>query len=124
MRPFHLPIELRRPGLDVDVPNAMVGEVPVELGLKFMPPVGSHRMHPNRELLDHVVEEVEGVLLGVPRRDPEGADARGIVNGGVLVAGVSRVSRRGLTLLGVILFPGLYTKMKQRRDEASRAAIL
>ena len=41
---FDLPIELRRPRLDVDVADALIGQVPVEEGLELMPAVGAHRV--------------------------------------------------------------------------------
>ena len=86
MRPLHLAVELRRPGLDVDVADALIGEVPMKLGLELMAAVGPHRMNPKRELCDHVVEKTYGVRLGVARVNLEGPDAGGIVDGGVLIA--------------------------------------
>ena len=60
MRPLHLAVELWRPGLDVDVPDAVVGQVPMKLGLELMARVGPYRMQSKRTLLDHVVEEGYG----------------------------------------------------------------
>ena len=48
-------------------------QVPVELGLKLMAPVGPHRVNPKGELLDHCVEESDGVLPArseIPTEDP------------------------------------------------------
>ena len=50
MRPLYLSVELWRPGLDVDVPDAVVGQVPMKLGLyhsefRYMGrPVGRRRL--------------------------------------------------------------------------------
>ena len=85
MRPLHLAVELGRPGLDVDVPDAVVGQVPMKRGLALMATVSPHRMHPKRKLLDHVVEEVHGVLLGMARVDLQRSDACRVINGRVLI---------------------------------------
>jgi hypothetical protein len=37
---LHFAGELRRAWLDVDVPDALIGQVPVEQGLELMPAVG------------------------------------------------------------------------------------
>ena len=52
--------------LDVDVLNALIGQMPMELRLELVATVGPDGVNPERELLDHVVEEVDGVLLGMP----------------------------------------------------------
>ena len=62
-----------------------VSKMPVKLGLELMTTVGADRVNAKRECVDHVVEELNGVHLGVARIDPEGADAGGVVDGGVLV---------------------------------------
>ena len=44
------PVGLWRPGLDADVPDAVVGQVPMKLGLELMATVSPYRMHPKRTL--------------------------------------------------------------------------
>ena len=79
-------IELRRPGLDVDVQDALVGQVPVELGLELMPAVCAHGVNAEGELLDDIVQEGDGVLLRVAAIDLEGPHPGRIVDRRVLVA--------------------------------------
>ena len=45
--------------------NALVFDVPVELGLEFVPIVRAHLPDTEREALDDVVEEIDGVGLRV-----------------------------------------------------------
>jgi hypothetical protein len=66
--------------------NALVFDVPVKLGLEFVPIVRPHLPDAEREALDDVVEEIDGVGLGVPAVDLEGPGGRSVVDGGVLVA--------------------------------------
>ena len=51
-----------------------------------MPPIGADGAYPKRELLDHVVDEVDGIRLRVPLVDLQRSNSRGIVDRGVLVA--------------------------------------
>ena len=49
--------------------NALVFDVPVELDLEPMPVVRPHLADTEREALDDVVEEGDGVGLGAPAVD-------------------------------------------------------
>src|SRR5215470_1049531 len=86
MRALDLAVELRRAGLDVHVPDTLVGEMPVEEGLELLPAIRAHRVDAKRELLDDVVEERDRVLLRVARVDLEGPHPGGVVDRRVLVA--------------------------------------
>ena len=66
--------------------NGLVFDVPVELGLELVPIVRPHFPNSEWEAFDDVVDEQDGIYLGVPVVDFEGPDAGGVVNGGVLVA--------------------------------------
>ena len=68
------------------MPDALILDVPVEQGLPFMSPIGTDRVDAEGELLDHVVDEVDRVLLIVPWVDLQGADPRGVIDGRVLIA--------------------------------------
>lgn len=57
---------------DLDVPDPPVRHVPGELGLELMAAVGADRVNPEREPLDHVVDELDGAGLVVPRIDLQG----------------------------------------------------
>jgi len=50
-----------------------------------MAAIGPDHLDAEGELLDHVVDEVDGVGLIVPVVDLQGPDACGVVDGGVLV---------------------------------------
>ena len=49
------------------------------------PAQAPHLVNPKRKRLDDVIEETDCVLLGMPGVDPQRADTRDIVDGGVLV---------------------------------------
>ena len=86
VRALHLAVQLRRPWLDVHVPDACVFHVPVEARLPLVPTIGAHGVDPEGELLDDVVDEVDRALLVVPAVDLQRPDARGVVDRCVLIA--------------------------------------
>lgn len=86
MRPFDFAIELRCSRFDVDMLNAVIFNMPVETGLKLMSPVGSDHIDAEWELADNIVDELDGTRLIMIRIDLQGANARRIVDGGVLEA--------------------------------------
>ena len=65
--------------------NALVLDMPVELGLKLVAIIGSHFFDAERELGDDIVDEGDGIGLIVALIDFESPDAGCIVNGGVLI---------------------------------------
>ena len=78
--PFDLAIELGRTWLDIGVSYPLVLDVPMELGLEFMAIVGSNFSDPEGELVDDIVDEVDGVGLGVFPVDLEGPHAGCIID--------------------------------------------
>ena len=66
--------------------NALVFDVPLELRLELMPVVRPHLSDTEREVLDDVVEDGDGIGLGAPALDLESPDAGGFVYGGMRVA--------------------------------------
>ena len=48
--------------------------------MELMPPVGSDRVDPDRELLDHAVNESDGALLVVTLVDLERSDPWGVID--------------------------------------------
>lgn len=80
-----LAIELRRSCLDVDVFHAQVSHVPVEERLELVAAIGADRSDPERELLDHVVDEVDRIRLSVAVIDLECTNSRGVVDRRVLI---------------------------------------
>jgi hypothetical protein len=58
-----------------------VFDMPVEEGLELVPAVRADGRDAERELLDHVVDEADGVLLRVAGLDLQRSDARGVVDG-------------------------------------------
>src|SRR6516225_4150879 len=85
VRAFDLPVELRRPRLNVDVSDALIGQMPMEQRLELMPAVRPHGVNPERELLDDMVDEGNRVLLGVTPVDLESPHPGGIIDRRVLV---------------------------------------
>lgn len=84
MGSLDLTVELRRARFDIDMPHPLVFDVVVELCLELMAPVGADRMDAERELLDHVVNEVYGILLIVTLVNSQGPDSGGVIDGHVL----------------------------------------
>jgi len=68
------------------VADALVLDVPMELGLELMAIVGPHLADPEGEAGNDVVDEGDRIGLGVPVIDLEGPDAGRIINRSVLVA--------------------------------------
>ena len=98
--PLNLPVELRRSCLDVDVLHAQVSHVPVEERLELVAAIGADRSDPERELLDHVVDEVDRIRLSVAVIDLECTNSRGVVDRRVLITpnGRSLLSRKSQEL--------------------------
>jgi hypothetical protein len=65
MGPFHLAIESGAPRLDIDMSDSQVLYMPMEHGLEFMAVFGPHCMDTKGELFDHIVNRINGFLLGV-----------------------------------------------------------
>ena len=86
VRSLDLPIELWCSRLDVDVVHALVRDVPVEESLELVAAVRADRLDPERELLDHVVDEVDCVGLRMALVDLQRPNACGIIDRRVLVA--------------------------------------
>jgi len=84
--PLDFAVELRRSRLDVDVFHAEVSDVPVKERLELVAAVSSDGAYPERELRDDVVDEVDGVSLGMSAVDLECANSRGIVDRRVLIS--------------------------------------
>ena len=63
MGAFYLAVQLWRLGFDVDMPHALVFDMPVKPGLKLMPSVRSDRADPDGKLFDDVVHELDRTLL-------------------------------------------------------------
>ena len=93
MRALDLAVQLRGAALDVGMPDALVLDVPVELGLELMAIVGSDFLDAERELFDDVIDEVDGVGLCVFVVDFEGPDAGCVVDGSILEPADLRMRR-------------------------------
>ena len=63
---LHLSVQTRGERADVDVANAAVKDVPVELRLELGSVVGLDRLDVEGELLQHIVDELDGGLLVEP----------------------------------------------------------
>lgn len=85
VRSLNLAIQLRRSRLDVNMADAIVIDVPVELGLPLVASICSDRMDSEWELVDDVVHEVDGIGLCVTRIDLQSPDSGRIIDGCVLI---------------------------------------
>ena len=66
VRPLHLAIQVRAPGFYINMTYPeFFFQVPVELPFEFVPVIRSNGVDAERESLDHVINEVYGVLLCV-----------------------------------------------------------
>ncbi len=65
MGSLDLAVQLRGSALDIGVTDALVLDIPVELGLELMAVVGSDFLDAVRELFDDVIDKVVSVGLSV-----------------------------------------------------------
>jgi hypothetical protein len=86
MGPLDFSIQLWRSGFDVGVLHAQVCDVPVEERLELVASVRSYHLDPERKLFDDVVDEVDGIGLGVALIDLESPNAYRAIDRSVLVA--------------------------------------
>jgi hypothetical protein len=84
MRAFDFAVELRRCRF-VCVPDALVLDMPVEFGLEFVAVIRPNFTDAERELFNDIVDEVDGIGLGMAGVYLECPDAGRIIDGGVLV---------------------------------------
>lgn len=66
--------------------NALVLDVPMELGLELMPIVRPHLPNAEGEALEGIIDEGDGIGLGVSAVDLESTDTGGIIDSGILAA--------------------------------------
>ena len=85
MRSLDLTVQLGRPRLDIDVPDALVLDVPVELSLPLVTAIGADGVDAKWELLDDVVDEVDGAFLVVALVNLQCPDPCRIIDGCELV---------------------------------------
>lgn len=84
MGSLDLAVELGSSALDIGMADALIFDVPVELGLELMAIIGSDFLDAERELFDDVIDEVDRVGLSMFIIDLESPDARSVVNGCIL----------------------------------------
>ena len=64
--------------------DPLIFNVPVEFGLEFMAVFSAYFKYSNGKLFDDVIDEADGVCLGVFLVDFEGSDPGRIIDGGIL----------------------------------------
>ena len=84
MGPLDLAVELLGSTFDVGMADAVILDVPMELGLELMAIVGSDFLNPEWELFDDVIDEVLSVGLCVFVADLERPDTRSVIDSGIL----------------------------------------
>ncbi len=65
MRSFHFPIQARGSRFYVYMLDAEISKMPVKFGLKFMAVIRTNCMNAKRKFMNYVVNEINGVLLGM-----------------------------------------------------------
>ena len=66
---FDFATQLMCLGFDVDLPHALICDMPVKTSLKFMTSIGPDRADPEGRLFNHVVQELDRTLLIVFWKD-------------------------------------------------------
>src|SRR4249919_1575657 len=94
VRPLHLPVQPRGGRLDVDVSDPGIKDVVVELRLELGAVVCLNHLDLERELLEHVVDELNRGLLVEPVVDPQHPDPRAVIDRGELVVLLPRALQR------------------------------
>ena len=84
MRAFHLAVKVRRPGFNIDMVNASVMAMPVKERQEFMAVIGSYGIDPEWELVDHMINKIDGIFLGMALVYLYSPDPGGIINSSVL----------------------------------------
>ena len=85
MGSLDLAVELRRARLDdMHVADAFVFDMPMEQSLELMAPICANGMDAKRKLIDHVIYEINGVVLSMTSVDLQSPDPGGIIYGSVL----------------------------------------
>jgi hypothetical protein len=103
--------------------------MPVELGLPLMAAIGANCMNPERELLDHEVDEVDGVPLRMPI-DLQSPNSSSVIDGRVLISSDLgfRISLQ-IDVLDVQLYvmawhaPGIATRVQSSSPNFARKAL-
>ena len=85
MGTLHLSIEPRCPWLNVDMIDPKIGQMAVKFRREFMAVIHPDRVNPERELGQDIIDELDGVHLGMLPMNLQGSDTICIVvNGRVL----------------------------------------
>ncbi len=66
--------------------HPLVLYMPVELGLELVPSIGSDGIDPKRELLDHIINELDGALLVMLPVNLKRSDTGCVIDRRVLIA--------------------------------------
>lgn len=65
MRSFYFAVELRRERFGMEVPSALVGDMPVEQSLEFMTTICSDLLYTEWKLVDDIIDIMNHIFLGV-----------------------------------------------------------
>ena len=84
MGSLDLAVQLWSSTFDISMADALIFDVPVELGLELVAVVGSDLFDAERELFDHVIDEVLSVGLSMFVGDIERPDARRVIDSSIL----------------------------------------
>ena len=82
---LYLTVELWWSRFDVNMTDALVFDVPIELVLTFMAEIGTNHLYTKRECLDDEIGYFYGIVLGVGNRDLQCLDPYGIIDVGAFL---------------------------------------
>lgn len=86
MGSLYLTVQLRCSAFDVGMADALIFDLPVELGLELMAVIGSDLFDAERELFDDAINKVDRVGLCVFVVNLERPDTRSVINSSILEA--------------------------------------
>jgi hypothetical protein len=84
--PFHLAVKTRSSGIDVDVADALVEDVPMKILLELSTTVGLDPIDATGQVFTDVVDELNGRASVAPFKDLEDEKSNAVADGEVLAA--------------------------------------
>ncbi len=75
---------MRRAAFDICMTDTKALDIPMELSVELMAITGSDLSYQEWGPVDNVIDKVDCVSLGMRLVDLEGANAGGVINGGIL----------------------------------------
>jgi hypothetical protein len=84
VRTLDFPVQAWSPGFNIDMPDAEIMQMPMEVSLELIPVVCANGMDPEGKPGNNIIDKSDGITLGVSIIDFQGTDSRRIVDGRIL----------------------------------------